>query len=178
MPQKVSSTLKRRPGRPRKFAGPSRALTVTLPESVFEILRGIDPDISRAIARIAERRASGPSRPATELMVFGKRAVITVRPTPTLERRTGVSLVPLPDGRALISFDQPTTLEELELHLYDAIEDAQLSPEDRRLFEEIGAILKDARRSRDVSLLRRSIIVLESPRPLRQVAARPRRAKS
>ena len=177
MSQKVASTLKRRPGRPRKFAAPSRALTVTLPESVFEILRGIDPDISRAIARIAERRAPEPSRPATELMVFGKRAVITVRPTPTLERRTGVSLVPLPDGRALISFDQPTTVEELELLLYDAIDDAHLAPDDRRLFQEIGAILKDARRSRDVALLRRSIIVLESPRPLRPVQPRARKTK-
>ena len=130
MSQKVASTLKRRPGRPRKFAGASRALTVTLPESVFEILRGVDPDISRAIVRIAERRVPEPSRPATELMVFGKRAVITVRPTPTLERRTGVSLVPLPDGRALISFDEPTTVEELELLLYDAIDDAHLTPED------------------------------------------------
>ena len=177
MSQKVASTLKRRPGRPRKFAAPSRALTVTLPESVFEILRGIDPDISRAIARIAERRVPEPSRPATELMVFGKRAVITVRPTPTLERRTGVSLVPLPDGRALISFDQPTTVEELELLLYDAIDDAHLAPDDRRLFQEIGAILKDARRSRDVALLRRSIIVLESPRPLRPVQPRARKTK-
>jgi hypothetical protein len=178
MPQKVASTLRRRPGRPRKFAAPSRAVTVTLPESVFDILRGVDPDVSRAIVRMAERQRPEPARSAAELSVFGRRAVITVRPTPTLERRTGVSLVPLPDGRALMSFDDPTTIEELELLLYDALDDAHLTAEDRRLFQEIGSILKEARRSREVSLLRRNIIVLESPRPLRSMPRRRRRTKA
>jgi hypothetical protein len=175
MAAKIGSTLRRRPGRPRKFAAPSRAVTVTLPDDVIEVLRGVDQDVSRAVARIAARHQSNHGRPAAELSVFGRRAVITVRPTPTLERRTGISLVPLTDGRALISFDQPTTIEELELLLYDALEDPHLAADDRRLFQEIASILKHARRSRDVTLLRRTIIVLESPRAMRLMHGRSRR---
>lgn len=76
MPPRLSSSLRRRPGRPRKFATPSRAVTVTLPESVFEILRGVDSDVSRAIARMAERHPAPDARQPAELSVFGRRAVI------------------------------------------------------------------------------------------------------
>ena len=147
-------------------------MTVTLPEGTFDTLRAIDPDLSRAIVRLAERvRPPRRQRPAAQLAVFGRRAVITVRPTRTLEQRAGVDLVPLPDGRALISFDRPHTVEELELLLYDALADPCMSDEDRQIFKAIGGILTEARRSRDVSLLRRTIILLERPRSSEPAAA-------
>jgi hypothetical protein len=158
----VSSALKRRRGRPRKFQSPSRAITLTLPESVLGVLSSIHQDISRAVVHLAQRRSAGRPKPLAELSVFGRHAVITVRPTPSLEKRAGVQLVPLPDGRAMISFEQPQTIAELELTLQDALEDKDLVGDDRAVFESIIAILKDARRSRDVILHRRNIIVLES----------------
>jgi hypothetical protein len=158
----VSSALKRRRGRPRKFEAPSRAVTLTLPESVLAALSAIHQDISRAVVHLTQRRAASKPKPMAELSIFGRNAVITVRPTPSLEKRAGVHLVPLPDGRALISFEQPHTIAELELTLQDALEDRSLTGEDRAVFEAIVAILKDARRSRDVTLHRRNIIVLES----------------
>jgi hypothetical protein len=165
MSSTVATALGRRPGRPRKFPGPSRAVTVTLPEGTFDTLRAVDPDLSRAIVRLADRaRPTRRKRPPAQLAVFGRRAVISVRPTRTLEQRAGVDLVPLPDGRALISFDQPRTVEELELLLYDALDDPRMSEEDQQIFKAIGAILTEARRSRDVTLLRRTIIVFELPR--------------
>jgi hypothetical protein len=60
--------------------------------------------------------------------------------------------VPLPDGRALISFHQPKTVAELELLIYDALEDDSLDVEDRGVFEGISTILRDARRSAKKSL--------------------------
>lgn len=173
----LASALRRRRGRPRKFAAPSRAVTLTLPESVLESLAAIDPDPSRAIVQLAKQRAPKNGRAPAELSVFGRRAVITVRPTTSLERRMGIDLVPLPDGRALISFDQPKTTEELELLLYDALDDPKLPREDRQLFEAIGDILKEARRSAGVTLLRRSIIVLESAHA-RSPSAKPPREKT
>jgi hypothetical protein len=158
----VSSMLKRRRGRPRKFASPSRAVTLTLPESILKGLSSIHEDISRAVVHLAQRRMATKSQPLAELSVFGRHAVITVRPTPSLEARAGVQLVPLPDGRALISFDRPQTIPELELTLHDALEDPTLPANDRAVFDAIVGILKDARRSRDVVLHRRNIIVLES----------------
>jgi hypothetical protein len=100
--------------------------------------------------------------PLAELVTFGRSAVITVRPTPSLEKRADVQLVPLPDGRAMISFSQTRTIPELELTLNDAVEDPSLEADDRQLFEAIVRILKDARRSHTVVVQRRSIIVLES----------------
>jgi hypothetical protein len=76
----------------------------------------------------------------------------------------------LPDGRAIISFARSTTPAELELLLEDALDDRDLEPGDRDTFEAILAIIREARRSADVSLLQRSILVLESRR-------RPRRAR-
>ena len=122
----IASALRRGRGRPRKFAAPSRAVTLTLPESVLEALTAINPDPSQAIVQLARRRTPANGRPPAELAVFGRRAVITIRPTASLEQRTGIHLVPLPDGRALISFDQPKSVAELELLLMDALEDPAL----------------------------------------------------
>ena len=102
-------------------------------------------------------------RPA-ELVAYGRHAVIVVNPTPTLKQRTGVELVPLPDGRALISFDRARTIAALELTIADALEDHSLSRPDQAVFRAIAEILRTARRSNDVTLLQRNIIVLEARR--------------
>ena len=162
MAASVSSTMRRGRGRPRKFAAPSRAVTLTLPEWVLSALTDVHQDISKAVVQLMQKRPRQQARPLAELSIFGRNAVITVRPTPSLERRAGVRLVPLPDGRALLSFDQPTSIADLELTLHDALEDEQLPGADRQVFEAIVGILKEARRSRDITLHRRNIIVLES----------------
>jgi hypothetical protein len=149
-----------RRGRPRKFSGPSRPVTLTLPVETIEALTAVDSDLSRAVVRIAQ--SDGRRRhAAAELATFGRRAVIIVNASRALERRGGVDLVPLPDGRALISFEDTTTPAALELRLEDALEDPALSPSDRAIFDAILEILKTARRSGDVAVLRRNIIVLE-----------------
>lgn len=157
----MTAVLRRRRGRPRKFAGPSRAVTLTLPESVIATLTSIDRDLSRAIVNLTTRRSPTNGHGPAELSVFGRRAVITVQPSPSFATRTGVEFVPLPDGRALISMDQPRSVADLELMLDDALDDPQTAAKDRQLFESVRDILREARRSSDVTLLRRSIIVLE-----------------
>ena len=159
-----TQTIPPRRGRPRKFTSPSRAITLTLPIPVIEALAALDPDPSRAVVRLTQPELAKRPHPSAELVVFGRRAVIVVNPTRTLEDRTGVDLVPLPDGRALISFDQATTIAGLELGIEDAVDDRRLSAEDRAIFEAVLNILKTARRSGDVALLQRNIIVLESRR--------------
>lgn len=156
--------LQTRRGRPRKFAGPSRAVTLTLPEHVITALGAVDLDLSRAIVRLTPAHSAKSPAPA-ELSRFGRHAVIVINPTRSLAKRTGVELVPLPDGRALISFAQSTTIAELELLLEDALDDHRLSTKDKAIFESVVGILRDARRSNDVVLLQRSIIVLENRRP-------------
>ena len=175
----VGGVLRRRRGRPRKFSVPSRAVTLTLPEAVIAALTRIDRDLSRAIVRIANLRAPKNGHPAAELSVFGRRAVITVEPNAALASRIGIELVPLPDGRALIAFDHPMSNSQVELLLDDSLEDAGLPDQERRLFESVRDILRDARRSEDVTLLQRSIIILEgSKRTGRNGSAAARPAKT
>jgi len=151
-----------RRGRPRKFTSPSRAVTLTLPEEVLTSLSGIDSDLSRAVVRMMQPEVAKRPHPPAELVTFGRHAVIVVNPTRTLERRTGVMLIPLSDGRALISFDDTMTTARLELRIEDALEDRHLSTQDRSVFESIRGILKHVRRSRGVKVHQPHIIVLES----------------
>ena len=101
-------------------------------------------------------------RKAAELVMFGRRATISVRPSRSLARRLAVELVPMPDGRALIAFDAPQTVAEFELRLHDALDDGAITDSDREACEAMRAILRDARRSDDIALAMRNIIVLES----------------
>jgi hypothetical protein len=164
------SQLETRRGRPRKFAAPSRTVTLTLPIHTIDALTAVDEDLGRAIVRLAPQGGATAAANPAALTRFGRHAVIVVNPTRALAARIGVELIPLPDGRAIISFARSTTPAELELLLEDALDDRDLEPGDRDTFEAILAIIREARRSADVSLLQRSILVLESRR-------RPRRAR-
>ena len=159
MPEDASALRPRR-GRPRKFTVPSRPVTLTLPEHVIDALGALDPDLSRAVVRLAQPSLAKRPHPPAELATFGRRAVIVVNPTPALENQIGIDLVPLPDGRALISFDRPRTIAELALVIEDAIAGGRLSAADRATFDAIAGILRTARHSKDLTLLQRSIIVL------------------
>ena len=160
MPTRPAIPSPRR-GRPRKFGAPSRAVTLTLPEHVIRALERVDHDLSRAVVRVAQPELRKQPHPAAELSTFGKRAVIVVNPTRTLEQRTGVVLVPLSDGRALISFDESMTTARLELQIEDALEEPGLPAQDAAVFAGIRELLKQARRSSSVTLSQRHIIVLE-----------------
>ena len=149
-----------RRGRPRKFNRPSRAVTLTLPDDIVAALQRIDGDLSRAIVRAVQPLIAHPPHPAAELTTFGARSVIVVSPNRTLRERTGVELIPLSDGRALISFDEALSISEIELRLRDALADPAFDREDRPVFEGLAEILSGARREHGVSLRQRSIIVL------------------
>jgi hypothetical protein len=155
---KASATGRR--GRPRKFNRPSRAVTLTLPEDVVATLHAIDVDLSRAVVRAVQGR--GPEAPGSpaELTRFGDSAIIVVPPNSTLKKRAGVEFVPLPDGRALISFDERLSISEIELRLRDALADPAFDLQDRPVFEALADILGAARRADGVSLRQRSIIVV------------------
>ena len=139
----------------------------TLPDRVIDALGAIDPDLSRAVVRLAQPELAKQPHPPVELATFGRHSVIVVSPTRTLDRQPGVSLVHLPDGRALISFDRSMKIAELELLLSDAVDGDGLSKEDRRVFQAIAAILRAARRSETNRLAQRSIIVVETTRRTR-----------
>jgi hypothetical protein len=139
-------------------------VTVTLPEPVIGALESVDGDIGRAIVRLAQPEMGKRPHPPAEVARFGSRAVIVVNPTRTLERRTGVTLVPLPDGRALISFARSITPAHIELTIADALDDPDLEAPDRAVFTAIQEILRSARKARGLAVEQRNIIVLETER--------------
>jgi hypothetical protein len=167
-PKTATAGAAPRRGRPRKYTVPARPVTVTLPEDVLAALTSIDGDLGRAIVRLAQPVLADRPRPPAELATFGRHSVIVVQPSRTLERRTGVELLHLPDGRALISFDQTGTIAALELVIRDSLEDADLPEADRRIFGAIDDILHTARRSDRVAMLQRNVIVLETRKPLKK----------
>lgn len=151
-------------------------MTLTLPEQVIDTLASIDGDLGRAIVRLAQPELARQPHPPAELTRFGRRAVIVVNPTPSLAKRTGVELIPMPDGRALIAFERPMTVAALELMMADALDDPRLPQGDEATFRAVADILKSARRSDDVVLHQRNIIVLEDRRRTRAHGGRRGRA--
>jgi hypothetical protein len=167
--------LKHGPGRPMKYGRASRAVTLTLPEDVIAHLGTIDADLGRAIVALAERhghtrRVHAPQRSAAELTAYGNHAVIVVHPAKPLRRLPGVQLVPIGNGRALISLAPPYSVQQLELDLRDAIDRADTSSAERDTLTALAEILGDSRRSRRVTLEERTIIVLESKRSRRKAS--------
>jgi hypothetical protein len=155
-----------RRGRPQKFGRPSRAVTITLPEDVIDALARIDVDLGRAVVQLAQPLVHDVSpRPAAELANFRDSAVIVIKRLRALERIPGVTLVPLPDGRALISLDETMSVYEFELKLRDVIEETGREDADERAaLEAIGEILKAARTNKHIEVHPRRIIVLQSTR--------------
>ena len=164
--------IKMRRGRPRKFGRPSRAVTLTLPDDVIAALSGVDDDLSRAIVQLVQPLLRDVvTRPPAELSKYSDSAVIVIKRLPTLNRMPGVSLVPLPDGRALISLDETMSVHEFELKLDDAVDGAtDLEPRERSAMSSIRDILKSARQSKAITVHQRNIIVLQSTRR-RRIAA-------
>lgn len=103
-----------RRGRASKFGRPSHAVTITLPDDVVTSFRAVDPDLSRAIVHASGIVAARGAGPSVALSRYGSSAVIVIAPNRLLEELPGVALVPLPDGRALISLHKDTSVAEFE----------------------------------------------------------------
>jgi hypothetical protein len=165
--------LRHGPGRPMKYGRASRALTLTLPEDVIERLASLDSDLGRAIVALVERHATTRVRRVrrAEIAPFGNHAVIVVNPAKELRRLSGVQLVPIGNGRALVSLEPPYSVPQFELDLRDAIARGETVAE-RQTLAALADILQESRRSRRVRLEERTIIVLESKRNRRKTRRR------
>ena len=99
---------------------------------------------------------------AAEITRYGNHAVIVVTPSPTLRRLRGVHLVPVGDGRALISLTASTSILSLELQVRDALERMEPGNRDREGLESVAQILRRGRGDRGFTSEPRTIIVLAS----------------
>jgi hypothetical protein len=83
-----------------------------------------------------------------------------VTPAKALRRLKGVQLIPIGRGRALIALDATHSVSALELQLRDALENGEVSGQEREILEGIAEILRRARGARGQVLETRNIIVL------------------
>jgi hypothetical protein len=138
-------------GRPPKFPGPSRVITLTLPESTLRDLRLLDPDRARAIVQATEMAlqldAEHGAGQSVELQpVTQTAAVITVPFSRALSNIAGMTLIRFTVGRYLVILDPSISLSDLEVALSDVLEDTGEEAEDRPLIERLLDQLKALRR--------------------------------
>ena len=140
----------RNPGRPPKFAGPSRVVTVTLPEETLARLAELDGDRARAIVHATELAMAALESsvdPSVEMQpVSARTAVITVPDSPALSALDGLNLIQIRPSRYLIVLDPGMALAEVELSVLDALE--SLSPGDDRDHAILSQLLRSLRASR------------------------------
>ncbi len=115
-----------------------------------------------AIVNLVEKSTAVRSTPirSAEVTRYGNRAVIVVTPGPTLRRLRGVQLVPVGDGRALISLASSTSISSLELQVRDELERMTPQNREREGLESLADILRRSRGPRDFTSEARTIIVL------------------
>ena len=137
---------------------------MTLPDDILARLASGHADIGSAIVNLVERKTPTrvPPLRAAEIARYGNHAVIVVSPNATLRRLRGVHLVPVGDGRALISLTASTSISSLELQVRDALEHLEPDNRDREGLEAVAGILRRGRGERGFTSEPRTIIVLAS----------------
>ena len=119
---------------------------------------------SSSVGRLSETRV----QPA-EISSFGNHAVIVVTPVKALQRIPGVELVPIGNGRCLISLVPPHSIPQLELDIRDVLAGGDPTDPAHPTLEAIAEILRTARASGQTLPQERTIIVLESKKNRRRV---------
>lgn len=159
----MDSTLKYEPmstrrsasGRPPKFSGPRRPVTITLPERTLRSLASIDPDRARAIVKATDAALAGrpESDPQVEVVEVGPRtSLIVVGHSRYLQRIPGLGLAELAPGRFILTVPSGTPVDSLEIMLSDLLEEVPVQDAaDRATLDGLRHILRRFRRSQAVS---------------------------
>lgn len=148
---KDQGTGARSGGRPRKFRGPSRVVTLTLPDRTIEQLSDIDGDRAKAIVKAAQFATSGARDDDTRVdlvEVSAGVALIIVPYCRYLHESPDISLAQIVPGRFLIMLPEGTPLSTVEIAVGDqlALMD-QSDTRDREVLQQLLTHLRAARRA-------------------------------
>jgi hypothetical protein len=142
-------------GRPRKFAEPSRPVTVTLPDTTLALLAMIDSDRARAIAKAAQLAGGATHAESVDVEVRNAgsgRALIIVQPNRYLRQLDCISLLEIAPGRSLISIPPGTPSSIIEVGLRDLLDAVPASEiRERAMLEKLAAIFRRSRQSNAMS---------------------------
>ena len=140
-------------GRPRKFSEPSRAVTLTLPQSTLDQLRSIDPDRGQAIVKLAHQAIHGDGRsrsPVSIVQATVDTGLVVIGPSQALRRIPFLRMVEVAPERFILVLEPGKDFVTLEIALNDVLE--ELAPADEwergliiQLVEEIRRLRKSER---------------------------------
>jgi hypothetical protein len=152
--KKLRRRTKIKSGRPPKFHGPRRPVTVTLPESTLARLASIDQDRARAIVKVTDVAMPLDARQKQiELVeVAHGLAIIIVGPSQLLQKIKWLRLVEVAPMRFLLSIPLGTSIDSLELAVIELLEDAKLYDDwERSLLSQLRALIRKLRRRGELS---------------------------
>lgn len=143
-------------GRPPKFPGPRRVVTLTLPERTLSQLGMIDNDRARAIAEAAERvvgdQVAVPPPPVEVIRVAPGAGLILVGPCRHLAEIPFLRMVQVAPGRHLITLQPGVSPDSLEIALVDLLDDIpEGETAERRVVDELRRQIKGLRQDRRVT---------------------------
>jgi hypothetical protein len=151
----VPKAGKNKMGRPPKFRGPRRPVTVTLPENTLAQLASIDPDRARAIVKITDA-AIPPDVKRQKLVelveVAPGLAIVIVGASHLLQRIKWLRLVEVAPMRYLLSIPLGTSIDSLELAVIELLEEAKTYDDrERSLLQQLRDLMRKIRRRGDFS---------------------------
>ncbi len=146
---------KRSGGRPRKFAEPSRPITLTLPESTLRELRHVDPDPGHAIVKLTRSvlHNGGKEKPLVEIVTVSvDRGLIVIGPSQALLQIPFLHLIEVAPARYLLALDSGHDFKSLEIALNDVLDDVPHSDKrERELMMQLRQHIKSLRKSERMS---------------------------
>ncbi|MBP7950958.1 MAG: hypothetical protein KA004_15000 [Verrucomicrobiales bacterium] len=143
-------------GRPRKYAEPSRPVTVTLPNRTLEDLKRLHADRGKAIVKAVQTATQGSdgARPQVEIVeTTPGKGLIIIGPSSALRRIPFLHLVEVSPSRYVLALDPGNDFRSLELAISDAFED--LSAEEiaeRSLLQDLLGKIRKLRKNDRVSM--------------------------
>ena len=162
--QRKLDMSKTTPGRPPKFAEPSRPVTVTLPERILAKLQVINKDRGLAITRIVDNLVpdSRLNRPLLEIVpISGGQGLIVIPFSKVLSKMPEIQLVEISPLRHIISLQQGRSVDSFELAVMDALDCLPADEaSEAALLRELLEILAKIRRKHG---MKKAEILLVSP---------------
>jgi hypothetical protein len=141
--------VKPKVGRPPKFRGTRRPVTVTLPETTLATLAAIDADRARAIVKVTEAVlfTGGQAAKRVELVeVTPGLGIILVGPCQTLQKIKGLRLVEVAPMRFLLALPTGTSIDSIELAITDLLEGKGFEAVDDSTLSELRDLIRRSRR--------------------------------
>lgn len=151
----AKTTTRGKSGRPPKFRGSRRPITVTLPESTLARLASIDPARARAIVKATDTVMPFHAEPykQVELVeVAPGLGIILVSPSQFLQKIKWLRLVEVAPMRFLLTIPSGTSVDSIEVAIADLLDDVKSYDEgEHSVLIELKNLLQRLRRRGQVS---------------------------